>query len=286
MANKAFHPGNHGAIALLILGFLIFAGCERSNDHATDTITKPPALSKDEALSIMNEVLDDFEFVHQSMLSGASLRKSAPTRSQPIVMKIATDSIFVYGDTATVGGVLHGIVVTEKHAYPKGLLLITRSAKYSPSNTRGIASVTDRYISWAQYSAGTPEQRTESVIQPQFSSGTDSTIEVHATRTKGSITLSETYRFTSPTVTIDVSKGTRVVRTADPAGDGIVTATYDQTTGMLLTKRVNGPGEAPPYGGFYTQTYNYVEGVLNTWVKTTTRGQADNSVVKVVERYP
>ena len=286
MINRAFLPATHGAITLLILGFLILAGCERTNDHATDTSTKPPALSKDEALSIMNEVLDDFEFIHQSMLSGTSLRKSGPTRSQPIVMKAATDSIFVYGDTATIGGVLHGIVVTEKHAYPKGLLLITRSAKYAPSNTRGIASVTDRYISWAQYSAGTPEQRTESVIQPQFSTGTDSTIEVHATRTKGSITLSETYRFTSPTVTIDVSKGTRVVRTADPAADQIVSATYDQTTGVLLTKRVTGPGEAPPYGGFYTQTYNYVDGLLNTWVKTTTRGQADHSVLKVVERYP
>ncbi len=286
MLNKAFLPSVHGAKSLLVLIFLVFAGCERSNDHATDTSAKPPSLSKDEALSIMNEVLDDFEFVHQSMLSGAPLAKIAPTRSQPIVMKVATDSIFVYGDTATIDGVLHGIVVTEKHAYPKGLLLITRSAKYSPSNTRGIASVTDRYISWAQYSAGTPEQRTESVIQPQFSTGTDSTIEVHATRTKGSITLSETYRFTSPTVTIDVSKGTRVVRTADPAADQIVTATYDQSTGILLTKRVTGPGEAPPYGGFYTQTYNYADGVLNTWVKTTTRGQADHSVLKVVERYP
>ena len=286
MANKAFHPGSHGAIALLILGLLIFAGCERSDDHATDTSTKPSSLSKDEALFIMNEVLDDFEFVHQSMLSGTPLAKIAPTRSQPIVMKVATDSIFVYGDTATINGVLHGIVVTEKHAYPKGLLLITKSAKYSPSNTRGIASVTDRYISWTQYNAGTPEQRTESVIQPQFSSGTDSTIEVHATRTKGSVTLSETYLFTSPTVTIDVSKGTRVVRTADPAADGIVTATYDQSTGILLTKRVTGQGEAPPYGGFYTQTFNYVDGELNNWVKTTTRGQADHSVLKVVERYP
>ncbi len=273
-------------IIIPVLALLIFSGCERTNDHATDTSTKPPSLSKDEALSLMNEVLDDFEFVHQSMLSGSSLAKIAPTRSQPIVMKVATDSIFVYGDTATINGVLHGIVVTEKHAYPKGLLLITRSAKYSPSNTRGIASVTDRYISWAQYNAGTPEQRTESVIQPQFSSGTDSTIEVHATRTKGSITLSETYRFTSPTVTIDVSKGTRVVRTADPAADQIISATYDQTTGILLTKRVTGQGEAPPYGGFYTQTYNYVDGVLNNWVKTTTRGQADHSVIKIVERYP
>ena len=273
-------------IIIPILALLIISGCERSNDHATDTSTKPPSLSKDEALSIMNEVLDDFEFIHQAMLSGASLSKASPSPSQPIVMKVAQDSIFVYGDTATVNGVLHGVVVTEKHAYPKGLLLITKSLKYAPSNTRGIASVTDRYISWAQYNAGTPEQRTESVIQPQFSSGTDSTIEVHATRTKGSVTLSETYHFTSPAVTIDVSKGTRMVRTADPAADQIVTATYDQTTGTLLMKRVTGQGEAPPYGGFYTQTYNYVTGGLNNWVKTTTRGQADHSVLKIIERYP
>ena len=286
MFNRALVPIGSGIFKSFVLAFLIFSGCGKSNNHVTDTTTKPPSLSKDEALSIMNEVLDDFEFVHQSMLSGPSLRKTSPTRSEPIVMKIAQDSIFVYGDTATINGVLHGIVVTEKHAYPKGLLLITKSLKYAPSDTRGIASVTDRYISWAQYNAGTPEQRTESVIQPQFSSGTDSTIEVHATRTKGSITLSETYRFTSPTVTIDVSKGTRVVRTADATADQIVTATYDQTTGILLTKRVTGQGEAPPYGGFYTQTYNYVDGELNNWVKTTTRGQPDHSVLKIIERYP
>ncbi len=137
MANKPFLSSIHGVTKFLILIFLIFSGCEKSNDHATDTSTKPPSLSKDEALSIMNEVLDDFEFIHQSMLSGTSLAKIAPSRSQPIVMKVETDSIFVYGDTATINGVLHGIVVTEKHAYPKGLLLITRSAKYAPRSLSG-----------------------------------------------------------------------------------------------------------------------------------------------------
>ncbi|MCL5268290.1 MAG: hypothetical protein M1469_09335 [Bacteroidetes bacterium] len=287
-------------IIIPILALLIISGCEKSNNHMTDTSTKPPTLSKDEALSIMNEVLDDFEFIHQSMLSGASLHKAAPTRSQPIVMsvptmserdpdkvgKVAADSIFVYGDTATINGVLHCVVVTEKHAYPKGLLLITKSSKYAPSNTRGIASVTDRYISWNQFSAGTPEQRTESIIQPQFSSGTDSTIEAHVSRTKGSVTLSETFRFTSPAVTIDVSKGTRVVRSADPLAGQIVSATYDQATGVLLSKRATGQATPPPYGGFYTQSYTFTNGELASWVKTTTLGQADHSVVKTIERYP
>ncbi len=272
-------------IIIPILALLIISGCERSNDHTTDMSTKPPSLSKDEALSIMNEVIDDFEFIHQSMLSGASLHKAA-TRSHPIVTNVAADSIFVYGDTATINGVLHCVVVTEKHAYPKGLLLITKSSKYAPSSTRGIASVTDRYISWNQFSAGTPEQRTESLIQPQFSSGADSTIEAHVSRTKGSVTLSETFRFTSPAVTIDVSKGTRVVRSAHPAAGQIVSATYDQATGVLLSKRATGQATAPPYGGFYTQSYTFTSGELTSWVKTTTLGQADHSVVKTIERYP
>lgn len=177
-------------------------------------------------------------------------------------------------------------MVTEKHSHPKGLLLITKSSKYAPGNSRGIASVTERFISWSQFNAGTPEQRTESVIRPQFSSGTDSTIEAHVTRTKGSVTLTETFRFTSPMVTIDVSRGTRTVRAADPLAGQIITATYDQATGMMLNKHATGQAVPPPYGGFYTQSNTYTNGELSSWVKTTTRGQADHSVLKVIERYP
>ncbi|MCL5266758.1 MAG: hypothetical protein M1469_01480 [Bacteroidetes bacterium] len=273
-------------LKLFILAFLIFSGCEKSNNHVTDTGSKPPSISKDEALSIVNEVIDDFEFIHESMLHGSVLRKTAPTKSQPIVLTVASDSIFVYGDTATIHGFLHGMIVTEKHSHPKGLLLITRSSKYAPSNSIGIASVTERYISWSQYHTGTPELRTESVIQPQFSSGTDSTIEAHITRTKGSVTLSETFRFTSPIITLDLSRNTKTVRAADPSAEQIVTATYDATTGTMLSKRATGQADVPPYGGFYTQTYNYTSGELTSWVKTTTRGQADRSVLKIIERYP
>jgi len=280
-------------IAASLVVMLCISGCDQTrNRQDTQTPDNPEqSISQDEAKQILMDMLDDFEQTNQIISSNASLRKvgvaSLPGKNAPIIFAVTPDSTFVYGDTATIDGQLNGIVVTEKHAYPKGLLLITKSMKYAPSNTIGIASVTEKYVSWSQYNSHTPETKTISIAGPQYSSGTDSAIETHVTKIKGSVTLTETFRFSEPIRTVDMSKSTISVRAADPSSQQVITAVYDMTSGILLTKRATGQGDVSlGYGSYYSQSYTYSNGVLASWTKTTTLGQADKSILKIVEKYP
>lgn len=280
-------------VAVSLLVMLTLFGCDlnpsKQNSQVPDNTKQ--SISQDEAKQILMDMLDDFEQTDQLLASSTGLRKagtvSLPGKNVPIVFAVTPDSTFVYGDTATIDGHLNGIVVTEKHAYPKGLLLITKSMKYAPSNTVGIASVTEKYISWTQYKNHTPDTRTISIAGPQFSSGTDSTIQTQVTKIQGSVTLSESFRFATPIRTLDLSKKTVSVRAADPSARQVITAVYDMNTGMILTKRATGQGDVSlGYGSYYSQSYTYNNGDLASWTKTTTVGQADKSILKVVEKYP
>ena len=274
--------------ALLATFALYSCDLTRSKQDAQSPADTAQSISEDEARQLVIDMLDDFEQTDQLLGSNASLHKaSLPGKNAPVILSVTPDSTFVYGDTATIDGQLNGIVVTEKHAYPKGLLLITKSMKYAPSNTIGIASVSEKYVSWSQYNSHTPETKTITVAGPEFSSGTDSSIEAHVTKIQGSVTLTETFKFTSPIRTYDMSKSTITVRAADPSAEQVITAVYDLSTGILLTKRATGQGDISlGYGSYYSQSYTYSNGVLASWTKTTTVGQADHSVLKVVEKYP
>ena len=279
-----------GVTLLTFLLMLSLSSCDQTrNRQDTQTPDNPEqSISQDEAKQILMDMLDDFEQTDQLLGSNASLHKaSLPGRNAPIILSVTPDSTFVFGDTMTIDGQLNGIVVTEKHAYPKGLLLITKSMKYAPSNTIGIASVTEKYVSWSQYNNHTPETKTITVAGPEFSSGTDSSIEAHVTKIQGSVTLTETFKFTSPIRTFDMSKSTITVRAADPSAQQVITAVFDMSSGIILTKRATGQGDVSlGYGSYYSQSYTYSNGVLASWTKTTTVGQADHSVLKVVEKYP
>lgn len=279
-----------GVTLLTFLSMLCISGCDLTrNKQDTQTPDNPEqSISQDEAKQILMDMLDDFEQTDELLGSNASLYKaSLPGRNAPIILSVTPDSTFVFGDTMTIDGQLNGIVVTEKHAYPKGLLLITKSMKYAPSNTIGIASITEKYVSWSEYNNHTPETKTISIAGPQYSSGTDSAIETHVTKIKGSVTLTETFRFAEPIRTVDMSKSTISVRAADPSAQQVITAVYDMSSGILLTKRATGQGDVSlGYGSYYSQSYTYSNGVLASWTKTTTVGQADKSILKVVEKYP
>ena len=289
--NKTFIAASLVVMLLVTMLCLVtFSSCDLTrNKQDSPTPANPDqSISQDEAKQILMDMLDDFEQTDQIISSNTSLRKARPEQSErvgvaslpgknsAIIFAVTPDSTFVYGDTATIDGQLNGIVVTEKHAYPKGLLLITRSMKYAPSNTIGIASVTEKYVSWSQYASHTPETKTLSIAGPQYSSGTDSAIETQVTKIKGSVTLTETFRFSEPIRTFDMSKSTISVRAADPTAQQVITAVYDMNSGILLTKRATGQGDVSlGYGSYYSQSYTYSNGVLASWTKTTTLGQAD-----------
>jgi hypothetical protein len=294
---KSRTAGKLTLIIASLLAMLSLSSCDltRSKPDSQATDNSQQSISQDEAKQMVLDMLDDFEQTDQLLASNASLSQpgriasiaSLPGKKAPIVFAVTPDSTFVFGDTATIDGHLNGVVVTEKHAYPKGLLLITKSMKYAPSNTIGVASITEKYVSWSQYKNHTPETKTITVAGPQFSSGTDSAIEAHVTKIKGSVTLTETFKFTEPIRTFDMSKSTISVRAADPSAEQVITAVYDMNSGIILTKRATGQGDVSlGYGSYYSQSYTYSNGVLASWTKTTTLGQADKSILKVVEKYP
>jgi hypothetical protein len=191
-----------------------------------------------EALVI--DALKNFEEVHEWILAGKPFGKQNALLK---VDQVNADSTWIYGDTLT-GGV--GVVITERHAYPKGLLLITKNYKYGDYANLTIVSINERYISWSQYNSGTPETKTKTELT--FESAPSEAIVTHITRwTKNVITTRESYTFRNPVITIDNSRGTKTVRKAKPNDEVIVTETYDLSTNNLLQSRWT--GASPTYSG-------------------------------------
>ncbi len=260
------------AMFMASLSLLLFVSC--SNPSQTDTNIQPKLEFDDSPATLLNESINAFEEIHDWILAGKPFGKG-----NAVFRKVNADSVWIYGDTLT-GGI--GVVVTERHSYPKGLLLITKNYKYGDYDNLEIVSITERFISWAQYNSGTPETKTKT--QLTFESGS-SQIITHITRWTRGVQTTETYTFREPVITIDNSRGTKTVRKADPNNEVIVTEVYNTTTNELIQSRWTG-ASATYSGGFFTRTNNYENGNIVAWTKTTTVGQADGSVLRYIERYP
>jgi hypothetical protein len=259
-------------LSLFAFAFFIFS-C--SNPTTSDFNAKTTDEDTPEALVI--DAIKNFEDVHEWILAGKPLGKQNALLK---VDQVNADSTWIYGDTLT-GGV--GVVITEKHSYPKGLLLITKNYKYGDYANLTIVSINERYISWSQYNSGTPETKTKTELT--FESAPSEAIVTHITRWTKNVQTRESYTFRNPVITIDNSRGTKTVRKAKPNDEVIVTETYDLSTNNLLQSRWT--GASPTYsGGFFTRTNNYDNGNLVSWTKTTTVGQADGSIKRIIDRYP
>lgn len=286
---------------LAFLPFLIVtSGCDIFTGQKSEFSTQPReeqlAITDDEARQIVNEVMDDFESTQSLIAASGQPAKGSldATFSQKpsinLIIPAGGDTTFVHGDTMTIGTDLYGVVVTERHQHPKGLLLITKSIKYGYAD--GIVSRTQRYISWAQYNSHTPETETFSYIRPEGDK-----IVAEVTRNKGTATLSHMFTFTSPIVTVNTSANTKTVRSpGDPVSGKatVATSTYDMSTGYILNRRLTFHDEgilpsypgAPPFGAFATRTETYQNNTLTRWTETATIGFADHSVYRVVSTWP
>src|ERR1051326_6868502 len=79
----------------------------------------------------------------KSALNLDRISSSLPSKSQKeVVFSTQSDTTYIYGEVTSDG---YGAVVTERHAYPKGLLLITVRKSYGKPATK-IVSETKRYI--------------------------------------------------------------------------------------------------------------------------------------------
>jgi len=260
-------------LSLLLTLFLL--SCSTPQDSSINLNQTPKFDDSPQAL--LNESLNAFEEIHEWILAGK------PFGKQNALMKVnnaTADSVWIYGDTLT-GGI--GVVITERHSYPKGLLLITKNYKYGDYPNLSIVSVTERFISWTQYNNGTPETKTKTELT--FESAPSEAIVTHITRWTKGVQTRETYTFRNPVITIDNSRQIKTVRKAKPNDEVIVTETYNLATNSLLQSRWTGASSTYS-GGFFTRTNNYDSGNLVSWTKTTTVGQGDGSVVRYIDRYP
>lgn len=256
---------------LTLIPLLLLISCS----NPTDTSIPEKKLDFDDTpATLLNESLKAFEEIHEWILAGK------PFGKQNALLKVNADSVWIYGDTLT-GGI--GVIVTEKHSYPKGLLLITKNYKYGDYQNLKIISITERFISWTQYNNNQPETKTKTEIT--FESAPSKTIITHITKWTRNIQTRETYQFKEPVITIDNSKNLKTVRKADPNNEVIVTEVYNTLTNELIYSRWTGPSSTYN-GGFFTRTNNYENGNIISWTKTTTVGQPDRSILRYIERYP
>lgn len=259
-------------ILIILLSML---GCSKPTETEYTYTTKPQI--NESPTTLLNESLKAFEELHEWILAGKPIGKHNAIFK---FNKQTADSIWIYGDTLP-GNI--GVVITEKHSYPKGLLLITKNYKYGDYDRLEIVSIAEKFISWTQYHNKTPETKT--ITQISFANPPSKTIITHITKWTKGIQTRETFTFKEPIITIDNSKGIKTIRQADPSNEVIVTEIREISTNKIIQSKWTGPSSTYK-GGFFTRTNNYDNGNLISWTKTTTLGKPDGSIIKYIDRYP
>ncbi len=162
----------------------------------------------------------------------------------------------------------YGAVVTEKHTYPRGILLITVTKSYGNAAGR-IVSEVKKYVSRETFLNDDPA----SYSRTELYALTRDTIITYVNRNG----LQETYSFRLPVVTGTIASSPEATRqNLRFARDyKIVTETRDGN-GMLLQTRES---SAMPDGSLITFTL-YSDG---TWRNSRTLGMADGSILRETE---
>jgi hypothetical protein len=176
--------------------------------------------------------------------------------------RTSTDSTFIYGETVSGG---YGAVVTERHTYPKGLLLITIRKTYGREEGR-IVSESKTYISFQSLIDGNPETS----LTTELYALSGDTIVTHVTRNG----TQETYTFRLPVITSTLAASPEESRVVLRHGRArrIVVETRDGN-GALIQERASW-GESD--GSLYALT-SYPDG---SWRRSRTLGSANGSILR------
>jgi hypothetical protein len=177
------------------------------------------------------------------------------------VAKTEADSVYVYGQITLDG---FGAVVTERHAYPKGLLLITVRKSFGRNGR--IVSDSRRYISQSDLQLDLPQQSTLTEVIPL----SQDTILTRVVRNG----LTETYTFRLPVITRNTnqSTGTTTVTSRFALAGAVISEVRDGV-GTFVRRTIS---SALPSGGLQTRS-EYADG---SWRNVTVLGQADGSVLR------
>ncbi len=197
-----------------------------------------------------------------------SRREMSRDGGKLVIASAATDTTFVYGEVTPDG---FGAVVTERHQYPKGLLLITlRKTHGKPQGA--IVSETRKYISFEDLRLDSAQQSNVTDIYAL----TGDTIVTHVLR-NGTL---ETYTFRLPVVTRVVNPSDGSVRITSRFGSaGSVVSEVRDGNGALIQLRRN---TGLPDGS----VVSYTQFADSTWRSIRTIGRADGSVFREITSGP
>jgi len=267
-------------VSLALAAFLWVIGCNKDTPTTTQVGDKPTqyqfeTTGEEFLISALDEVESIADYsqrggsVTRANLSLNALSASLPPKDRKqIISSIESDTTYIYGEVTTEG---YGAVVTERHAYPKGLLLITVRKSYGKPETR-IVTETKRYITYQDFLNDTSQQ---SNITELYGLSND-TLVTHVDR-NGTI---ETYTFRLPVIT----------RVTNPVDGSVRVTTRYGAAGRVRSEIRDGSGNLTQF----RETYGDSTGALTTyteyadasWRNVRTVGQADGSVYHEITSGP
>jgi hypothetical protein len=278
------HPKSIGVpsagviMAFLVIISLLYMGCQKDPIPSAPVVDSPyvfETTGEEFLISALDEIQTITEFVAQSSnipLSVAgldSIRSILPSKDHKIIISaVETDTTYMYGEVTPDG---YGAVVTERHTYPKGILLITVRKTHGKPPEK-VVTQTLRYITYEDFLNDTTQQ---SNITEVYGLSSD-TIVTHVNR-NGVI---ETYTFRLPVITSITDPDDGTVRITSRYGfGGAVYSEIKDGFNNLVQLRIS-RGEAD--GGVITR-YQYPD---SSWRNVRIIGRADGSVYHEITSGP
>jgi len=256
-------------VFVVFLAALTLVACElRLQIPATSDVPNIPkyefeATGEDYLVSALEEIHAIADWA-ESFTNGPnrSVSNDASVERKTTLAKTSTDTAYIYGQVMAGG---YGVVVTERYAYPKGLLLITIRKTYGKEDGH-IVTETKRYASHADFRNDNPQQ---SNVTELFGCQKD-TIVTYVLR-NGRL---ETYTFRLPVIT----------RVVNPQDGSIRVTTRYASSGAIVSKVQDGDGNLVQlrrsYGQADGSTVTRTEFPDRSWKQVRTVGQADGTILR------
>ncbi len=270
----------------ILVAFLALAGCVgmiSCNKDSAITAAKnsefPQYTFETTGEEFLISALDEVESIadyaqRRTISTGAAVSEQTlsailPPKSQKkLISSTQSDTTYIYGEITPDG---YGAVVTERHAYPKGILLITVRKSYGKPATRTVTE-TKRYITYQDFLNDTSQQ---SNVTELYGLSTD-TLVTHVNR-NGTI---ETYTFRLPVIT----------RVTNPVDGSVRVTTRYGAAGKVRSEIRDGNGNLiqlrETYGDSTGALTTFTEYADSSWRNVRTIGKADGSVYHEITSSP
>jgi hypothetical protein len=246
----------------VVAGFtllLLFSGCRRETLYPTEPAQPQTIETPETGEQLLCEAIDEMTAIAE--WSGTVGSQTTGERVPLHLDKNSGDSVFVYG-TVTSGDL--GVVVTERHTHPKGLLLISVRKSYgSPGR---IVSEVKQFDSYESFRGDQPQQTTTTEVRP----ASRDTIVTYVLRNG----ITETYTFRLPVVTRvtdQVNHTVRITSRYASAGSAVTEVTDEN---QALVRRTT--SSALSTGALQTRT-DMPDG---SWRVVISLGRADGSILR------